>query len=424
MMRSMFAGVSGLRNHQIRMDVIGNNIANVNTAGFKKSRVTFQDMLNQTVQGASSPQGNRGGTNPQQVGLGMTIASIDTIQTQGNLQSTGKMTDLAVQGDGFFMLGIGSDVVYTRAGMFDVDTNGNLVNPAGLKVQGWRPNSSGVIDTNSPLTGLTIIKGDSMAPKATTNVAFANNLDASAATGTVQPLSFKVNDSLGIAHTISAVATKNAAANRWDVTVTGPAWATLNPTTTIRVMFTAGGAFSSVTDNLGAAITPPAHPNVTGNPGTGATTFAAGPTAINLDFSKLTQYSSESTARAISQDGNEAGVLSTYTMDKSGVITGVYSNGLNKVLGQVALVNFDNPPGLIKEGENLYRKSNNSGNPDVGAAGKGGRGTISPGSLEMSNVDLSQEFTDMIITQRGFQANSRIITTSDEMLQELVNLKR
>ncbi|MDA8233839.1 MAG: flagellar basal-body rod protein FlgF [Clostridia bacterium] len=423
MMRSMFAGVSGLRNHQTRMDVIGNNIANVNTAGFKKSRVTFQDMLNQTVQGASSPQGSRGGTNPQQVGLGMTIASIDTIQTQGNLQSTGKMTDLAVQGDGFFMLGIGSDIIYTRAGNFDVDTNGNLVNPAGLKVQGWKPNSSGVIDTNSALTGLTIVKGDTMAPTATANVAFANNLDVNtvidatvppAGPTVYHPLAVTVYDSLGVAKELNIRIAKTAA-NTWNayIDTSDSAWATMGATT---ITFNADGSFNGA---AGGVITL-THTN-------GATS----PQTVNANFARLTQYASESTARSVepivpatAEPGNAPGVLSTYTIDKSGVITGVYSNGLNKVLGQVALANFDNPAGLIKEGENLYRKSNNSGEPDVGAAGKGGRGGISPGSLEMSNVDLSQEFTDMIITQRGFQANSRIITTSDEMLQELVNLKR
>jgi len=428
MMRSMFAGVSGLRNHQTRMDVIGNNIANVNTVGFKKSRVTFQDMLNQTIRGASSPQGGRGGTNPQQVGLGMTLASIDTIQTQGNLQSTGKMTDLAVQGDGFFILSDGNDQVYTRAGAFDLDRNGNLINANGFKVQGWLPDpATGAIDTNTSLTGLSVVMGSSMEPKATTDVTFANNLDASAAPrvlapptpGFTHPISVTTYDSLGVAHTVSLEIEKTEVANTWEVKlvgVTGSTGApTLTPAAPVLIEFTAAGAYRPP----GGGSTTSANPQVSFTPSSGAS-----PMTINLDFSRFTQYASDTTARATDQNGNEPGVLRAYTIDTTGTITGVYSNGLNKVLGQLALANFSNPGGLVKEGENLFRKSNNSGEPDIGAAGRGGRGTIAPGSLEMSNVDLSQEFTDMIVTQRGFQANSRIITASDEMLQELVNLKR
>ncbi|MFZ3172778.1 MAG: flagellar hook protein FlgE [Carboxydocellales bacterium] len=423
MMRSLFAGVSGLKNHLIKTDVIGNNIANVNTIGFKKSRANFQDMLNQSIRGASSPQGGRGGTNPQQVGLGVTLASIDTIQTQGNLQSTGKMTDLAVQGDGFFILSNGSENVYTRAGTLDLDRNGNLINSAGLKVQGWLPDAAGTISTTSALTGLSVIVGSSMPPKATTAATFANNLDASSAipvvgppavAGYTHPIIVTVYDSLGVAHAVS-LALENKGANTWEVTltnVTGVAVpGTLAPGAPVNVKFTPLGVYDPVASTAG--------PTVDFTPDGGANAVS-----VALDFTTLTQYAAETTARATDQNGNESGILRAYTIDTTGTITGAYSNGLTQTLGQVALANFSNPGGLVKEGENIFRKSNNSGEPDIGEASKGGRGSIAPGNLEMSNVDLSQEFTDMIVTQRGFQANSRTITTSDEMLQELVNLKR
>lgn len=179
MMRSMFAGVTGLRNHQIRMDAIGNNIANVNTVGYKASRVSFQDTLNQTLRGASAPNANRGGINALQVGLGMNLASIDVLHTQGNLQNTGKITDCAIQGDGFFILSDGQREYYTRAGNFNMERDGRLVNPSnGLIVRGWMANITGVINTNMPVTNIRIPVGQTIAPIATTQIEFGGNLAA------------------------------------------------------------------------------------------------------------------------------------------------------------------------------------------------------------------------------------------------------
>lgn len=421
MMRSMFSGVAGLRNHQVRMDVIGNNIANVNTVGYKKSRVTFQDMLSQTIRGASAPQGGLGGSNPQQVGLGMTINSIDTIHTQGSSETTGKVTDMMVDGDGFFIVGNGTNTYYTRAGNFDFDSVGNLVNASGLMVKGWTVNSAtGLIDTTQPITGIQIPKGQAIEPKATTNSTFIGNLNASATTGTIVDAPLTIYDSLGRAWNMNIRFTKNAAANTWDVSLNNaPAsgWApAIQMTAGSQVMFNADGSFNSVLPAGGIEIF--------GTP-TGANAFTAGTaSAVDVTLTGLTQFAVDSNVMLNEQNGYSSGILNGYSVDKSGVITGRFSNGLTKQLAQVALANFNNPGGLTKAGENLYTASNNSGQPDVGAAGSGGRGDIAPGKLEMSNVDLSQEFTDMIITQRGFQANSRIITVSDEMLQELVNLKR
>lgn len=413
MMRSMFSGVTGLRNHQIKMDVIGNNIANVNTVGFKKSRVTFQDTLSQTMRGAASPQGNRGGTNPMQVGLGMTIASIDTIHTPSSAESTGNMTDMAIEGEGYFILqGDGLDQYYTRAGNFGFDTSGYLVNTAnGMKVLGWQTSDFKVPVDKSPqdIGEIQIRKGMMVPAEATTEVRFSKNLNAEGEIGESYSIPFKIYDSLGCAHTLTITFEKTDA-NTWEYTITHEDGITVqNNTGTIN--FTPDGKYS-------ASSFDPDNP-VTFTPNSGADDIE-----FEIDFSQITQYAKETNVDMTFQNGYPAGTLVEVTTDTTGTITGIFDNGHSWQLAQIALANFNNPAGLIKAGQNLYRSSNNSGEPQIGQSGTGGRGTIAPGYLEMSNVDLSEEFTQMIVTQRGFQANSRIITASDEMLQELINIKR
>lgn len=405
MMRSMFSGVTGLRNHQVKMDVIGNNIANVNTIGFKKSRVTFQDALSQTIRGATAPQGNMGGSNPQQVGLGMTVSTIDVLHTQGSSETTGKVTDLMIDGDGFFIVGDGRNNFFTRAGNFDFDRDGNLVNADGLLVMGWMADNTGNINTMLPVGPINIPRGKSIQPRATTSAVYVNNLDAGMAVGTSWDTILPVYDSQGNEYAVTIRFTKSGV-NTWDVTTTT---AGFSLPAGLQITFKPDGTFNSVVN--GPAVLTAAPPGVN-------------PISVNLDFSQMTQFASPCTARYNFQDGYTSGVLEGYSIDTAGVITGRFSNGLTQKLAQVALANFNNPAGLLKMGGNLYAYSNNSGDPQIGPAGTGGRGDIAPGKVEMSNVDLSEEFTQMIITQRGFQANSRIITTSDEMLQELVNLKR
>ena len=414
MMRSMFSGVTGLRNHQIKMDVIGNNIANVNTVGFKKSRVTFQDTLSQTMRGAAAPQGNRGGTNPMQVGLGMTIASIDTIHSPSSAESTGNMTDMAIEGDGYFILqGEGLDQYYTRAGNFGFDTNGNLVNTAnGLKVLGWQTDDFKLPSDRSPqdIGPIQIRKGMMVQPSDTTEVYFSKNLNAETESGGTYSIPFKVYDSIGCAHNLTITFTKTAD-NEWDYEITHEDGTITVQNNTGTIAFATDGTYDSANSKV--------NNPVTFTPGTGAADVE-----FTVDFSGITQYAKETNIDMTYQDGYTAGTLTGITVDTSGVITGIFDNGRSWPLAQVAIANFDNPAGLIKAGQNMYRSSNNSGEPQIGESGTGGRGTIAPGYLEMSNVDLSEEFTQMIITQRGFQANSRIITASDEMLQELINIKR
>ena len=412
MLRSMFSAISGLRGHQIMMDVIGNNIANVNTVGFKSGRVNFQDILSQTVHGATAPQGGLGSINPAQIGLGMTVAGIDVLQTQGNLQSTGKTTDMAIQGDGFFVESDGAGTYYTRDGAFDIALDGSLANPAsGMKVQGWQADAAGKIDITQPISNLVIPIGQRTTALATSNVTLSGNLDAGAAVGTSVPTTMTVFDSLGIAHSVKVTFTKTAA-NQWDWAATkdaADAGITITPAAGVNqgtLTYSSGGVFSASTGTLSFAF-----PD-------GATS-----TTPAISLAQMTQFSGTSQPSG-QTDGFTSGTLVTFAVGNAGELSGVYSNGQTQVLGQIALANFLNSAGLLRAGQNNFAATSASGAANIGTAATGGRGSVTTGALEMSNVDLATQFTGMITAERGFQANSRVITTSDEMLQELVNLKR
>ena len=502
MLRSMFAGVSGLKAHQMRMDVIGNNIANVNTAGYKASRVTFQEMLSQTTRGATAPTANRGGSNPQQVGLGVQLGSIDVKHTQGNTQSTGYITDLAIEGDGFFILAEGEDGLnrlYTRAGIFGLDsggTEGNLVSLVnGMRVMGYRA-ENGIIDYTS-LKPLYISGSQTIEARATDQVVFGGNLDSRYTEGTGVRRTVQVYDSLGTEHTIVVDLTKTKEDNTWDwkaywlvpssaipvdqageitpnaryvvheaklwkvdpgyeynksepqgevvASFDGEVWAVEDEGAefTFGTPLANGTFLTAASDGSSLVLTAelavgPADSDTRIEFGTNGSFLGPKPEKavisfdpagaesirIKLDFTQFTQYADTFTGKFLSQNGHTSGALESFTIDQNGVIVGSFSNGLTQALGQVALAKFANPGGLMRSGSTMFMESTNSGSAQVEPAGAPGFGQIIPSALEMSNVDLSEEFTDMIITQRGFQANSRIITTSDEMLQELVNLKR
>jgi flagellar hook protein FlgE len=432
MLRSMFSGVSGLRSHQTMMDVIGNNIANVNTVGYKSASVIFQDVLSQTIRGAGVPDGatgGSGGTNPAQVGLGVTIAGISNNFTQGASQLTGRSTDLSIQGDGFFVVRNNTDQLYTRAGSLNFDALGRLTTADGSILQGWTADANGVINPNAAVGDLAMPLGQSTAPQVTGNVRLGGNLPADAAVGTSIVTSLTVYDVQG--SPIDATLTfAKTAADTWTVTATMPDKAG-GPAVTV----------GTATLNWDAAATPPAFnpaPALTLTPtvppavppAVQQSTGAWGGNTITVDFgatgdaTALRQFSGQSSVAALSQDGSALGTLQSFTIGQDGVVTGVFSNGRTRPIGQIALAAFSNASGLEKTGSSLYRASVNSGLPQIGLAGGGGRGTLAGSTLEMSNVDLAQEFTNLIIAQRGFQANSRVITASDELLQDLVNLKR
>ncbi len=637
MLRSLFSSVSGLRVHQTRMDVIGNNIANVNTLGFKSSRMTFKEAYAQTLQGSTRPIGDLGGVNPFQVGLGVASGSIDTRYTQGNLQSTGKITDLAIEGEGLFVVGYGDDRMYTRAGNMQIDSMGRLVTPLnGFTYLGLMADENGVVPSSGTLTPITLPIGVKVPANATTEINFRCNLgsemttsvaslDVPGTTG-ITGVSGTALDGVGGTHTITitgANATRsvntgvNAAAialtgierlgadlGVTDVTdfrvnvdgqeitiqgltltssvndlinainsqtdgvtaelvagqiritreragvgtsnyvtlsdingcnisarVFGAATFNVNNGTASTLVATdtfvanhggytyssnlsivldeltgladeitdlggggvdiiannglsAGTAvidtadtmhsanidvydeqgtrhnvvfnfFRSPTDNRwfwqATAETPASIPNgsngeiiFNGDGSIGSFSYSGGATAMVLNpnngattpvtielnpgdfgqFNGITQFATPSTTVAYSQDGYTMGILKDITVSRTGVISGYFSNGVTRQIGQVALAQFANPAGLERDGNSLYHESTNSGLAVVGFAGATFTDVIMPGSLEMSNVDLSEEFTEMIITQRGFQANARVISTSDEMLTELVNLRR
>ena len=493
MMRSLFSGVSGLKNHQTRMDVIGNNISNVNTTGFKSSRVNFTDMLSQTLSGASTPQDNVGGTNPKQIGLGSAVGAVDLLFTNGSVQSTGVNTDLALSStNALFILdlsGTGNNLKYTRNGDFQFDADGHYVQAGtGYYVQGWTADKSGSINTQDKVNKITIESGKQMEPAASAKAMYINNLNAEvptikkisytvkAADGTITtkevdpaadppalpaaidpskadgttPTSATVTlsddstltltsglytighsmpvvttlsiyDTLGSEHELTVYFTlTDASKDEWEVTLSTDgknpstaSWEEKDGSTTevsmtnVKLEFDTNGAFKGGT----------------GTPELKLTNGSTTPQTVLLDLNGLTQYSSSSTI-AGKADGNAAGTLSSISIDKSGVITGTYTNGLKRTEAQVALQRFNNPGGLTKIGESLYEDSNNSGKSGSPSTAADLGATITPAALEMSNVDVANEFTDMIITQRGFQGNSKIITVSDEMLETLINMKR
>jgi flagellar hook protein FlgE len=390
------------------MDVIGNNIANVNTVGFKSGRVNFQDILSQTFRGASAPNNGLGSVNPAQVGLGVTVAGIDVLHTQGNLQSTGRLTDMAIQGDGMFVLSDGSRNYYTRDGSFDISLDGSLVNPAlGLKVQGWVANAAGVVDTTTATTDVMIPLGQRTTALATSTASLRGNLDAGSAVGATASTTINLYDTLGVRHSVRVTFTKTAA-NAWSwAAATDPSDVGTSTTSTGTATFTPSGALLASTGSISLALT------------NGATT----PVNVPLDLAQMTQFSGVSAISGLT-DGFTSGTLVTFTIGSGGDITGVYTNGQTQALGQIAMASFVNPGGLLRQGQNLFAESSASGSASIGEPGTSGRGSVTTGNLEMSNVDLATQFTGMITAERGFQANGRVITTSDEMLQELVNLKR
>jgi flagellar hook protein FlgE len=417
MMRSMFAGVSGLRAHQMMMDVVGDNIANVNTVGFKASRVVFENTLSQLLRGGSQP-GTRdannlsqpgGGINPEQIGLGVRVASVDMTDTQGALQSTGRNTDVAISGAGYLAVRNGQDTLYTRAGSLSFDARGNLTDPTGMIVQGWPANgNTGAINTSGPVTDITLPLSAPDSPQATSTVYMGGNLSAGAVVGagSTVPTSITAFDQNGTQHSLTVNATKTGA-NTWTATV-NDGGTTLGSST---LTFDASGQLTS-----SSSFTVPWSGNAGGS--------------LKIDLAQagtsggITQYGGASTAIATEQDGAAAASLRSFAIGDDGTVTGTFSNGSSKVLAKIALATFSNPAGLQKAGDSHFRATGASGNVLMQAAGTGTAGTFAAGSLEMSNVDLGQEFTNLIIAQRGFQANSKIISSSDELLQDLVNLKR
>jgi len=535
MMRSLSAAVAGLNTQQTAMDVIGANISNINTVGYKGSRTSFQDVMSQTMQSATGSSGNRGGTNAVQIGMGVALAAVDTMTKAGSYQSTGRSTDLAIQKEGYFVVTDGKQQAYTRAGNFDFDAVGNFVIPGtGLFVRGWNA-VNGVLDSSGQVSNIVVPAGISIPANPTTEMTFINNLSASSTPGTTAMTSKDVYDTLGKTYTLnntftniggnkwissvamsdsspvtnglteitfdnkggfSAVKQATVAAattgltvdaanlqldnttgsvhsayytvsdgaalhvlkatftqmsdNKWtyaitdtsskstsalktgEITYDGTSYADNNAANIevitgkfITLEFDAAGKAPSGT-SFNAATTPNAPPYTTAatvNPVTFTPTDAA-TVEVAMNYYDLTQYGTDTTVQASEQNGYAAGTLDSVSIDSNGKIIGTFTNGQTQDLAQIAMATFTNPGGLTRMGGSLFAESENSGFASIGTSGSGSRGEIQSGTLEMSNIDLADQFSKMIVAQRGFQSNSKIITVSDEMLEILANLKR
>ncbi|HEY9179400.1 MAG TPA: flagellar hook protein FlgE [Candidatus Baltobacteraceae bacterium] len=469
---ALFTGISGLNAYQDQIDMISNNIANVGTIGFKGQRMTFADLFYQTQGFASGPTQTSGGVNPQEVGLGVKTNTIDTNFAQGGLQTTGINTDMAINGDGFFILrntdGSGQPV-YTRDGAFSLNSNGVLYDPAtGLSVQGFMANGNGVVTSSGTPGTITVPLGLQMQATATggTNavklgpqndqvfdMSLGGSLDqtqysVAVAGGTPvnKVLTTTIYDSLGNAHQATITfspdagsalpATVNNAsgtavkpATRWTYKVTF-ADGTTASTSTGEVFFDQNGQFINTSSS---ATGTPVH-STGGAPAAGdgnalvvsgwpAGNGSVSPQTIGLDFSNMASLAGTATANVLSQDGYAAGTLSNITVGQDGTVTGSFTNGQEKTIAQVAVATFQNEDGLHRAGGNFFEATANSGLAQVGTANSGRYGAIVSGSLEQSNVSLADEFTKMIVAQRAFEANTRGISTADQNMQTVLNIR-
>ncbi len=427
---AIFTGVNGLLVQQRKLDVTAANIANVNTTGYRRARVQFQDLFSQTIRGGSAPVGNFGGANPQQVGLGVQIASIDTSFQQGALNNTGIASDLAIQGAGFFILSDGVTSNFSRDGSFSLNNNGELIDPAtGQKVQGFLADDTGTIQVGTQPQDIVIPVGGTSIVRATTQTTLSGNLDASSAAGDTVERSLVVFDSLGIEREVILSFTKTANPNEWN-------WsAAYNDGSADPLLFPNVGSGTFTFGPEGALPQPPATPT-TGTISISAADLGippgeAQPTTpfdFTVDFTAVTQLAVDegesSDVSLRTQDGFARGVLESFNIGGNGEINGVFTNGLTRTIAQVAIATFSNEGALERDGNNLFRETPGSGVAQVGSPNSGGRGAVLGGVLENSNVDLGSEFSNLIVTQRSFQANARTITTADTVLQETINLIR
>lgn len=393
MLRSLYSGISGLRAEQTMLDVTSNNIANVNTTGFKSSSVQFEDTLSQIVSAAGLSTSAKAGTNPNQVGLGVKVAAVTNNLTEGSQTTTGNNLDAMISGDGYFVTQTGSTTQYTRNGSFHWDSQGRLSTADGALVQGWN-GVNGVVSTGGKPSVLTLPSGTVAPANATTSATMKGNLPSDAVAGTKLERDITVYSADGKASQLT-------------------------------VEFTAGSAGAwtyAITDD-------PTQPPVAGSLQTNGSGKITGDTSaqvdgITVDLSGMSGFAGLTTSSFDKQNGNAAGTLLSVAMGADGTLSGTFSNGATVAIARLAIGTFTNPEGLEKSGNSNLVETLNSGSARLGTAGSDGYGSVVSGALEASNVDLSQEFTNLIVAQRGFQANARIITTSDEILQELTQLKR
>jgi flagellar hook protein FlgE len=422
-LNAMYTGVSGLDAESDALGVIGNNVANSNTTGFKESRAVFENVM-----GSASGE-------PNAIGAGVVMQSTQQIFTQGSMVNTGQPTDLAISGDGFFVVNGSSGGVtgnfYTRDGQTSLNTNGTLVNPDGLALQGYATMPNGQLSSQlGPIT----LQTAALSPKTTANMTVTANLNSTAtppatawdpqnpATTSNFSTTMSVYDSLGNSHQVN-VYFENTGPNQWNYhmvangsDVQGSSAGQNDEFGSGTLTFNSSGALQDVTATGGS---------VTFNGATAqsismnfGTPISAGGTGLD----GTTQFGTPSVVSQQSQDGYSSGSLSSVQVGQDGTVSGVYSNGQTVAVGQLAIAKFPSNNGLVQTGQNLWAASQSSGEPALGAAGAGGRGALVTGSLEQSNVDIASQFVDLIAHQRSFQADSKTITTADQMLQDLMQM--
>lgn len=411
MFTSFSTALSALRAHSTAIDVIGNNLANLNTPGFKGNVVSFYDLVTQSL-----------GTGLGETQVGFGVGRPITLRqfTQGAIQMTSGDLDVALQGEGFFVIKNNVNAtLYTRGGNLITDKNGYLLTSTGQRVQGWTE-SGGTLATTGPISDIMVPVGSLKAPSASTEFSFDLNLDATSTAGDTFSSAIEVFDSLGGSHIVTVTYTKTATANLWDYSITVPDADVTAPIAAVTGTLTFDGG-GTLTDPASTA----AMPAIT------ITGLVNGASDIDLTWNlydgttpRLTQYAQPSAISANTQDGAPAAQLIRVGIITDGIILAQYSNGEQKAVGQLAVASIRNPESLIAAGNNSYRLSARTALPAVGLSSTGGRGTVIGGAVENSTVDIAGEFMNLIVLQRGYQANTRVVSTVDELSQETINLKR
>jgi flagellar hook protein FlgE len=417
MLTALSTALSALNANSTAISVVGNNLANLNTPGYKDSVVYFSDLVTQSI---------GEGLAETQVGFGTAQPTTIREFTQGALQTSSGPLDAAIQGDGFFVVTDGSGATaYTRAGNFQTNASGVLMTNAGDQVQGWTADpATGAIDTNGPIGDIVVPVGSTKPPTATQNFSLDLNLNSGAATTGAPDLSYpiQVYDSLGTAHTLTVDFTKTGA-NQWTYNVSIPGGDISGGT--------AGAASSVATgslqfDSTGQLTTPPAGTPITFS----ITGLTSGAADMNLTWNpysaagtgEITQFAETSAAASSSQDGSAAAQLMTVGLADGGQIVAQFSDGQQSVVGQLAMAGICNPESLSAEGDNTYAATAATATPVVGLPGTGGRGQVVGGSIEASTVNVATEFTNLIVYQRAYEANSKVISAADEITQDTINL--
>lgn len=411
MFRALLAGRSGLKNHQIRMDIIGHNIANMNTVGYKAARVEFVEGFAQLLAGATESTATRGSTNPKQVGSGSRVGSIETLFGQGSLEATGQVLDLAIQGRALFALRDGDATVYSRAGNFRLDGTGRLLlGDSGRALQGVNA------DANGNLTGaagdIVLNPGEPLAARKTSRIELRGNLDAAAEVGTEHAMAAVVYDELGRPVHLTLTFTARGD-GEWDWTAASGD-GSVSPAAGGTASFSEDGTLESLDAGNGTG-----ELRITPNGGRELTILVS---ASGTDGG-LKSRAGSTTAAISDQDGMPPGELIGLDIGQDGTIAGIYSNGETRTLARVLLATVNNPSGLARADGTLFEETAASGPVSLGFADAESSAIIS-GALESSNVDISDQFTDMIVAQRGFQANARVITSADQMISELIHINR